>query len=112
MKKKIVETVPDVNTGDVTVSKGKYRVDLDYIGEGYCGDFNEDDVDDEPLMRFSVFKDDVEMNDGSYCTCISARTPVKQKRKIAQFILNNIYGKEYVKRICEDFSYLHAESVK
>lgn len=105
-------TAVDVNTGDVTVRKGKYRVDLDYIGEGYCGDYDEDDDKDEPLMRFTVFKDDEEMNDGSYCTCISARTPVKQKKKLAKFILNNIYGKESVKRICEEFSWLHANSVK
>lgn len=64
---------------DMELTEGKYRVVLEYIGEGADGDFDESDPDDEPLLRFSCYeKIDGEfesIDDASYCTQLTTDTP-------------------------------------
>lgn len=41
----------------VAVSEdGKVKVVIEWIGEGIDGDYDEEDPDDEPLCRFSVYR--------------------------------------------------------
>jgi hypothetical protein len=57
-------------------STDRVRVEFEDIGEGHNGDYNEDDAEDEQLLRLtvSVREDDawVQVDGGSYCTNISA----------------------------------------
>lgn len=103
-----------------TISNGLVRSDSDvsveftWIGEGICGDYNEADPDDRPLMRFYVQRlvgdewQDVE--DASYCTNIDARTDEALIAAHAETILNQVkddvrVGKS-IKKICEYLSWL------
>ena len=40
--------------------------------EGVCGDYNEDDPTDEPLLRFDVLYNGEQLEDSSYCTNLRA----------------------------------------
>lgn len=59
--------------------EGGVRVCWDDIGEGICGDYNPDDPDDIPLLRFyvDIFRDGQweEVEDASYCTLMPVTTP-------------------------------------
>jgi hypothetical protein len=64
---------------DMTVIMGKYRADWERLGEGYDGDFNEDDPNDVEFYRFDTYElvegEWEEIRDGSYCTAMPVGTP-------------------------------------
>lgn len=72
-----VEKYPDAET-PVSIYDDALRVDWYRAGEGYWGDYNPANPDDEELLRFDVYKkvEDFweEVDDASYCTTISAET--------------------------------------
>ena len=69
--------------------RGDLRVEWEYIGEGFSGDYRPEDPADEPLLRFTVtrripgYADDYEidpeswqqLDDGSYCTRMPISSP-------------------------------------
>ena len=81
---------------EVTLTRKGVRVDIEYIGEGYSGDYNPDDPEDEPLLRFSVYQSGAnhwdQVNDGSYCTCLSAKIDELDKAMVAKIIMDEVYG--------------------
>lgn len=56
---------------------GTVRVELDFIGEGYGGDYDPDDAEDTQLLRISVLAQNLEgeweiVENGSTCTNLDA----------------------------------------
>jgi hypothetical protein len=41
---------------EIKSEDGLVLVELEYIGEGDCGDYDETDPDDVPLVRFSLYR--------------------------------------------------------
>jgi hypothetical protein len=93
------------------------RVDLEWIGEGVSGDFDPDDPNDVPLLRFTVYRREVEsatgwtqVSDASYCTNLPATAP----RAILAHAIKRIYDEvaaeveedNDVKRLCENLSHI------
>jgi len=97
-----------------TLTRGRVRVELKWIGEGRQGDYNPEDEADEKLLRFYVQRqvdgrfEDVE--DGSSCTQISDDSKWTVKMVRAEEIMDAVY--DYVicgmsiKKICERLSWL------
>ncbi len=96
------------------------RVSLEYIGEGLQGDYDKNDPDDEPLLRFYVeHKNDdgtwEEVEDASYCTNISANSSHDVIKKAVEFICKAYYdvlsNDPYVsvKKLGENLSWLSEE---
>ena len=58
-------------------------------GEGVCGDYDPEDDDDVPLLRFDVIygKDPEQVENGSYCTQLEATDDRRLLVKAAQTIL-------------------------
>lgn len=70
---------------------GDLAVELDHIGEGYGGDYNPDDPEDDELIRFTVLRrvDGVlePIDDGSYCTRLPATiTPAQADRATREIL--------------------------
>jgi hypothetical protein len=86
------------------------QVVFDYIGEGYNGDFNVLDLDDKPLVRFSVYFKGEAVDDASYCTCLSAFTKRAYLLKKLNIILDEVYedviNGNSIKKICENLSWI------
>lgn len=83
---------PDI---PVSIQGPDVRADWCDLGEGLCGDYDPDDPDDIPLLRFDVyFWDDmwVPIDDASYCTLM----PATADRKVLTDNLRLIYD-EYEK---------------
>ena len=76
-----VEKYPDIET-PVSIYDDELRVDWYRAGEGYWGDYNPENPDDDELLRFDVYKK-VDGNweavdDASYCTTILAETETEK----------------------------------
>lgn len=91
-------------------------VELEDIGEGWDGEYNPDDPKDTPLLRFTIYKEGEQVEDGSFCTQILATTSKKRIAELEQFILNEIFdevkNERSIKRIAERLSWLSAENFR
>lgn len=89
------------------------RIEWVNLGEGYDGDYDEEDPNDVNLLRFdvSVFSNGEwnEVPDGSYCTQVPATASTEVLKDLLVHFMNTIYddvsahGK--AKRLCESLSW-------
>lgn len=95
--------------------KGNRRVTWEWIGEGWSCDYNENDPDDEPLLRFScdekIGRQWEGMEDASYCTRLPITVPKKYLKRGAEIILEAIEDISYKKRL-EELSWFCPEDFK
>jgi len=99
---------------------GDYTIELEDIGEGRSGDWDPDDPEDEPLLRFSVTQASSEdyfeqVDDGSYCTNLNAEM-IEQDPDLLRRALVILYdalyekiGKDGFKRTAEKMSWIGAD---
>ena len=77
---------------DVVLTDGNLRVVIEWIGEGWEGDYNPEDPVDEPLVRFycdhKKGKRWEEIDSASYCTCMRATHPRKVYTWMARQIMD------------------------
>ena len=95
-------------------------VEIRFIGEGWSGDYNIDDPDDRPLLRFDVWR---RLDDGtlepvgnaSYCTMLRADARDVLVKEAAQFILREVrdavIGGSSIKKTCERLSWVGRDQV-
>ena len=86
------------------------------LGEGFQGDYDENDPEDENLLRFDVYvKEDgdwVAVDDASYCTQVSAKTSNKDLNRLLGVLMDNFYdalhNQHYisVKKLGEQMSWI------
>lgn len=95
---------------ELEVKKGALKVVWEWIGEGNECDYNPDDPDDVPLLRFSCYRktgkgnkwsDWEQMDDASYCTRMPINSPKKYLKRGAEIILDAIEHESYKKRLEE-----------
>ncbi|MFZ9515541.1 MAG: hypothetical protein ACO29P_09950 [Bacteroidia bacterium] len=89
---------------EVVSENGLVKVVLEYIGEGYSGDYDPEDQDDTPLLRYTLYrKNDGNENlgnvvedignewcsvmDGSYCTNLSVHDGRDKLTQVANSML-------------------------
>ena len=85
-------------------------VELEDIGEGISGDYDPNDKDDIPLLRFTVWKDHVQVDDASYCTQVPTTISVTEATKVLSTIMNEVFEpviRGYsIKKMCERLSWI------
>ena len=98
---------------ELVVSRGPVRVGWCNLGEGYFGDYDEDDPEDVNLLRFDVDLNGEPVDDASYCTQVPADTPDLTLIKLLHIIMNEIHDPlmsgDGIKRLCESLSWIDAE---
>ncbi len=92
------------------------KIEMDYIGEGLSGDYQKDDPDDMPLLRFTVFQKELteitwkEVEEASYCTNVPVNTSrghlVYMLENIMICIAEDIRNEKSIKKKCQEFSWL------
>jgi hypothetical protein len=93
------------------------RIQLhDDCGEGWNGDYCPDDSDDEPLLRFDVYRWDsstneyVEVNNASYCTRLPASISSDIANAALQSLMNEfgdaVRGGSSIKKCAERMSWI------
>ena len=92
-----------------------YTLELEYIGEGYSGDYNKDVVlNDERLLRFTLLKEDGEQVDGcSYCTLIRADHMTEDDiKKAEKILLDLITSESNMKSKAQELSWINDIEIK
>ena len=95
------------------IIRNNVRIDWVNLGEGNDGDYDPTDKYDENLLRFDVYRYDgkewTAIEDGSYCTQVTANTPIRVLKDHLRHFMDTIYddvsahGK--AKRLCESISW-------
>lgn len=95
-----------------------FKVLWEYIGEGLSGDYNPEDEEDYPHLRFACYKrpeDHVkgefeweQMEDASYCTCLPISTPKTILKLASDEIMKELNG--CYKKPLEKLSWLSLEA--
>ena len=88
----------EILDGFVESSNETFMVSLTYAGEGYEGDYDETDPEDEPLLRVDLYvrMDDDPENDflddavESTCSTVSARISKDDAERLAKEIVETI----------------------
>jgi hypothetical protein len=124
-----------ITCGDLELTRGDVRVELEWIGEGWCGDYDAEDPDDDPLLRFSVYgrqkalpedsglevlRDEdaewVPFADASYCTQLPATLPEAEQRKALEYLMDEVYAPASaghpIKKLCEGLSWTSPETIE
>jgi len=105
------------------VVRGDLMVAFGNIGEGWSGDYDEDDVEDENLLRLYVYMRDTqgrdlpwkEVDEGSICTALPANTPASVRKGILEVVLNEAEAsvdreaRSVSRHLMDEFSYINAE---
>jgi hypothetical protein len=81
---------------EMTITKGNLRATWEWIGEGRSGDYNEEDPNDQPLLRFTCDENNAgdweQVENASYCTTVPITTPRKELRRMLNTILKELAG--------------------
>jgi hypothetical protein len=94
---------------------GQVKVDIGWIGEGSSGDYNPEDPNDEPLLRFTVTdltKRARDSQDNSLCTSINAVLPKPMLIDVCRHIAECIVSEEHWKRMLESKSWLNSDDAR
>lgn len=74
------------------VIQGEFKVTWDWIGEGYHGDYDPSDPEDEALLRFYCYRKNngqwEEIDFTSYCTRVSRTTPPETLKVLSKPIFS------------------------
>ncbi len=99
----------------IDLISGNVKVEIEWIGEGIEGDYYENDPEDIPLLRFSVYKREGDdyweaVDDASYCTNLPATVRPDIARKAVRYIMGWVeepLKENYsIKKICEKLSWI------
>jgi hypothetical protein len=94
-------------------------VEWSELGEGWEGEYNENDPNDEELLRFdvSIWNCDPEepwiaVEDASYCTAFPVNTDPILRERALNYIMDEIWeqladSRCSIKRICEKLSWIN-----
>jgi len=102
---------------DVSYTKGGVRVEIEYIGEGFSGDYDPENPEDKPLLRFNVMhrvgREWDQDSDGSFCTQVPATISQEEAKRLARHIWQKAQKpKESLKRTCERLSWITDAEIK
>lgn len=79
-----------------SIVKDTVRIDFDELGEGWGGEFDEEDPGDEELLRFTTYRWQdgswEEVDSGSYCTQLPVTLPPGQRKAALQYLMGQLHG--------------------
>jgi len=77
--------------------RGPWSLEWDHQGEGYNGDYDEDDPEDKALLRADLYFKGKMCADGSYCTLAPDDTPEETLKRFSEtlfIILEQEHGQD------------------
>ena len=80
---------------ELELVKDNVKVIWENIGEGYYGDYDEENSEDENLLRFTVYVNEegewIEVDDASYCTTVTADTDNGKLMELLNVLMDEFY---------------------
>jgi hypothetical protein len=119
-KREISEAIGHWTTLEFPNKNNTVMVEWEYLDEGYSGDYDDSDLEDSPLLRFTVYKKGKEgweqIDDSSYCTHVSILTPKEVLQKLAEYILweveEQVESGYSIKKLCEKLSWINEKYIE
>ena len=101
-------------------TKGNIIVEWVYLDEGYSGEYDPSDPNDEQFLRFDISKRKGgfinPIDDASYCTHIKLQTPTYILQKALRVIMSYVWSRaesgDSIKKLCEWLSWINEEELK
>jgi hypothetical protein len=104
---------------EMCLEHGQYRAVWEYIGEGAMGEYNRDDPQDEPFLRFTCYQrlpafneigeqvgwEWEQMTDASYCTYMPVDAPPALLAKALGLVLEALHANKSYKKVLEALSH-------
>lgn len=98
-----------------TLQRGEVILRWAALGEGWNGDYNPDDPEDEELLRFDAFIEDHEWEDDyptySYCTMFPASATPEQRQAGLEYLMLHLYPfmskGEWCRDVAEELSWIN-----
>ena len=102
---------------DIDLRRGNHRVVIEYIGEGRSGDYDPEDPEDRPHLRFACFEhdgvtDDLDcddcwehITDGSYCTLLTTDVPLQEIVRFAGILMDVLENNENPRKELEGLTW-------
>jgi hypothetical protein len=106
----ILNGVKTPESDAISVLEGDLLCELEWIGEGRSGDFDEEDPKDERLLRFTILRKEdgifEPLPNGSFCTNLTLPRSEEDMKLAAKVMLRLIQKeKKSVKSLCEELSH-------
>ena len=102
--------------------RGSVRVAWVCLGEGYNGEYDPKNPEDELLLRFDVAVKDEDIGDfvttKSRCTCFAANTPIKDKEAALDVLLDHFHHaytsqtRHCMSSLADKLSYISADTYR
>ena len=109
-------------TENLVRERGPVRVAWVCLGEGYNGDYDPKNPEDELLLRFDVAVKDEDIGDfvttESRCTCFAANAPAKDKEAALDVLLDHFHHaytnhpRHYMSSLADNLSYISADTYR
>jgi hypothetical protein len=96
--------------------EGNTKIELEYIGEGFDGDYDPTDPDDLELLRYTVLQRESEddewepVDDGSYCTMLPETLTDDEKMTALRILMSQLSN--FDKRTAERMSWISPDTLK
>lgn len=71
-------------------TRGDWRLEWEHHGEGYSGDYDDEDPDDDPLLRADLYYKNEMLTDGSYCTMTPDDTPEETLKRFSDDLFDKL----------------------
>lgn len=109
----LINTLHTNEFGLPALTRGNVRIEWSNLGEGYDGEYDSENPEDDNLLRFDVSRLEGEtwepINDGSYCTQVKASESHAMLTQHLKDFMDTIYDDVSVhgraKRLCEQLSW-------
>lgn len=102
--------------------KGRVMVEWVELGEGWSGDYDPNDPEDDELLRFDVsykFKGSriyEDPGDCSYCTTFFAKSTPEERQLGLEYLMHHLedvdFENGYGKKVCERLSWISIDWIK
>lgn len=102
--------------------RGPVRVAWVCLGEGYNGEYDPKNPEDELLLRFDVAVKDEDIGDfvttESRCTCFAANAPIKDKEAALDVLLDHFHNaytsepRHCMSSLADKLSYISADTYR
>ena len=109
-------------TENLVRERGPVRVAWVCLGEGYNGEYDPKNPEDELLLRFDVAVKDEDIGDfvttESRCTCFAANAPTKDKEAALDVLLDHFYNaytsqpRHCMSSLADRLSYISADTYR
>jgi hypothetical protein len=102
------------------LKKGRVVIEWVELGEGFSGDYDPDDPNDEELLRFDAYINNHEWEDDyptySYCTYFPVSATPEQRRAGLEYLMEHLYEpmskREWCRSEAERLSWIELDWIK